>query len=62
MKKRTLGRPRRMWIDDIIPCRGQGKRMHDEVKGVAMDRDAWRKLTHQPFCKENSTNERSFLS
>jgi hypothetical protein len=52
--KRARGRPRKMWIDDIY--KRTSKRIYVEVKRVAIDRAAWRRLKHQPSYQEDGTN------
>jgi len=51
--KRTRGRPRRTWIDDVT--QRMQKKKYDEVKRLAEDRDTWRKMTRQPSDTEDDT-------
>ena len=49
--KKPRGRPRRMWIDDVL--RKLDKTKYQEVKRLAEDRKTWRKMTHQPSYRED---------
>jgi len=49
--KKPRGRPRRMWIDDVLQKLDKTK--YQEVKRMAEDRKTWRKMTHQPSYRED---------
>ena len=49
--KKPRGRPRRMWIDDVLQKLDKTK--YQEVKRLSEDRKTWRKMTHQPSYRED---------
>jgi len=57
--KRTRGRPRRTWIDDVIQWihAEEKSMMYDEVQRLAEDRNTWRKTRHQPYDTEYAYDE-----
>jgi len=50
-RKEPRGRPRRMWIDDVLQKLDKTK--YQEVKRLAEDSKTWRKMTHQPSYRED---------
>ena len=60
--KRSLGRPRRRWVDNIRMDLQEVGCVYVDWIGLAQDRDGWRKLVNAVMNLQVPQNARNFLT